>query len=729
MVSAGLACAFGAPAYAEEQPSVLDVVAVAAVRPQTVDNSTLKMDAPLLETARSVSVIDATRIREQDFQSGADLLSWVPGVNANGESYHFYARGFRMAATDWKIDGFSGRVINGSYSPNLFGFESVSVLKGPASLLYGATSAPGGQISLVSKMPREKFSATIDTRVRTFAGGEVGFAEDAGWEAELDVTGPATPDKRVLYRVLSSVEHSLSRPAAGDDNQFHRASVTVRLDKEGRFEVTPVVEWSREDRAARGASISPSSSRTTADGRTEYTLSDATPRDVNLAWGARVDENLTWGADGTAKFTEDWTARLSARHHTRDYEGDTWNLVNSTLTQANPADPKSWTIRRQHTRARSEFETFSLDGNTSVGFEPLRDLEATVLAGWNARWQDAQAYTSGTGSVQSPINTFTGVASTPLVADAGAPTLGLLTETFAWNGYLQGQARYADRLILTASGGLTGDEVGTTSASGVESATVYRSSSVTPNLGVVYLLTPKVAAYASFSTSYNLPSATAEDVNGDTGTFDPIEGESYEAGLKAEFCDKLLAASLSVFNTELNSVLVLSDVGDLNANGNQYYRQLDTGRTSQGVEFEATLTALPHWDTTVTYAWIDAHNRNNDGSRAGRAEMTPRHATSLFSRYTFASGPLAGLSARLGVLWQGERIGGSSAPTAAAPDPLVLESFYRVDVGLAYAWRAWTFAVNVENVTDENYLLGGATGLALERANPRTISLRTSRRW
>ena len=74
-------------------------------------------------------------------------------------------------------DGLAGRVIGGSYSPNLFGVEAVTFLKGPAGLLYCSTSAPGGIVNLVTKKPRDTAATSLETRIRTMGGSEVGFGD------------------------------------------------------------------------------------------------------------------------------------------------------------------------------------------------------------------------------------------------------------------------------------------------------------------------------------------------------------------------------------------------------------------------------------------------------------------------------------------------------------------------------------------------------------------------
>lgn len=70
----------------------LEKFEVIGTRPETVDTTALKLPSAVLDTPRSITIFDASRLREQDIQTGGDLLFWVPGLNSNGavqESYHF----------------------------------------------------------------------------------------------------------------------------------------------------------------------------------------------------------------------------------------------------------------------------------------------------------------------------------------------------------------------------------------------------------------------------------------------------------------------------------------------------------------------------------------------------------------------------------------------------------------------------------------------------------------
>lgn len=723
-----------AASHAQDSAGIvsLEKFEIVGTRPQTTDTTTLKLPATVLDTPRSVTVFDASRLREQDIQTGGDLLFWVPGLNTNGavqESYHFYARGYRMLPNDWRVDGFAGRVTGGSYNPNLFGVEQVSVLKGPAGLLYGSTASPGGMINLISKKPRELAATTVETRVRTYGGGEVGLGERWSHEVELDATGPVTRDGRLLYRALASVErNALAASSPADDNQFYRLSFTYKLDAAGRYRLTPSFEWSREDRAQRAPTISPASSRTATDDRTDYTLADVSPRTVNLVAGGRLDTNRTWGADFSANFSDAWKASAGLRLADRDYTNDAYALNTATLRQTVAADPRSWVVSRRHTRAANTYRTTSFDAGTTYEFAPFTRVKSLLQFGLNARRNQNTSASSGNGPDQSPINIYSGFAAVPLVANAPALVAANATDALVWNAYAQSQNEIAGRVILTAGFGYSRETSETTTPAGLTTKAPARSSDVTPNASLVYKLTRRISLYTSYSNSFALPDPTLEDASGRRGGFSPTVGDNYELGAKASFWGNLLAASFTLFDTQLNGVLVQSQADELNPNGARFYRQLDNGRRSRGVETEFTVSPAPAWDTTFTYAYIDARDRGATAALPDTAaEMTPRHAVSAYSRYAFLHGPLTGLSVRAGLIWQSDRWAATRTP--AAPDPLLLASFHRIDAGVAYQLRTWRVALNVENVTNNYYLLAGSTGLAFSPVNPRSYALRVSRTW
>lgn len=113
-----------------------------------------KSDIPILETARSVSVIDEDFFRDIGAFTVDDTVAYTSGVI--GDSFGFSTRGDFV-----KVRGFDAaeyrdgqQVLFGFYNntrSDVYFLEQVEVLKGPASVLYGK-GTPGGIVNAISKL-------------------------------------------------------------------------------------------------------------------------------------------------------------------------------------------------------------------------------------------------------------------------------------------------------------------------------------------------------------------------------------------------------------------------------------------------------------------------------------------------------------------------------------------------------------------------------------------------
>jgi len=109
------------------------------------------------------------------------------------------------------------------------------------------------------------------------------------------------------------------------------------------------------------------------------------------------------------------------------------------------------------------------------------------------------------------------------------------------------------------------------------------------------------------------------------------------------------------------------------------------------------------------------------------AEKSPRWTSNVYTRYDRREGYLKGFGAGFGMFWQGKRLGSNGARTFAAPDPLVLPSYTRVDSALFYRLNKHVnFAFNVENLFDALIYVNASVGSSIEIAAPRTMTFRTS---
>ncbi|MEW6499226.1 MAG: TonB-dependent receptor plug domain-containing protein, partial [Cyanobacteriota bacterium] len=158
--------------------------------------SATRTDTPLRDIPQSIQAVPQQVFEDQQIIRVEEAVRNVSGVfqgnTAGGATTAYVIRGFEQLST--LQDGF---VLSDYGSPETANLERVEVLKGPASVLYGATE-PGGVVNLVTKKPLSEpfFEAE-------FQAGSFGFIRP-----RLDISGPLNPDKSLLYRLNAVYERS-----------------------------------------------------------------------------------------------------------------------------------------------------------------------------------------------------------------------------------------------------------------------------------------------------------------------------------------------------------------------------------------------------------------------------------------------------------------------------------------------------------------------------------------
>jgi iron complex outermembrane recepter protein len=716
------------------------IVGKRATGGKVYDASVGKVDAPLHETPRSVTVIGADELRDRNARTIAQTLSMVPGVFTNGSNgaggYHYKARGYHMPASAYLVDGFQGVRAGGDYSPSLFGIDRVVFMRGPAGLTYGAMSVPGGMVNMITKAPQEKTLRRLDVRLGPWSDNSTGFGSAASVGFDADFAGKLSDDGRLTYRAVGNVENLSGFTAdSRDSSRRFLGSLLWKIDAEGRYTLRPVAQWDWTSRRA-GAStvISPSTSLSTADGSVGLNLGDLTPVSVRHAAGGRQDEQFLLGLDAKARPVDGWSVNAAYRWLSYDTRVEQWSPVASTLRQTDPSDPLSWTIQRSQSKSQTERFGHAFDGNVQWESGSDRFWRNVATVGLNGRVSGTNRSVSGTGRAHSAINIHSGRTSEALRDSNLVLVPAFLTETFAWNLYAMDQlSLFGNRLILSGGVAWAGESLDRDyGPTGIRKDTVKnlakiladKSGGPVPTLGALFQIVPEVAVYGSYATSYSLAAGDYEDRDGKTGEFDASTGVNVEGGVKFDV-DKA-SATISVFHVSQKGVLVQSAASDLNANGNRYYSQSDDeGRESFGVELEVSATPVAGWSTSLAGAWIDAQVKSSTDAVADGSpvDKTPEWSATFHNRYTFAVGPLAGLGASATVNWQTERW--MATKSTAAPDPIVVPWTTKVDLGLFYQITpALELAANLENVFDEIIVESGTTGSSLVMGSPRNLTLR-----
>lgn len=117
-----------------------------------------KTNTPLLETPQSISVVTRKELNDRAVQTLTEAVGYQPGVRIDASGYdpRFDAiaiRGFDVTYNGIYLDGL--RLVGaglGVFKTEPYGADSITVVRGPSSALYGLGS-PGGLIDLQSKLP------------------------------------------------------------------------------------------------------------------------------------------------------------------------------------------------------------------------------------------------------------------------------------------------------------------------------------------------------------------------------------------------------------------------------------------------------------------------------------------------------------------------------------------------------------------------------------------------
>ena len=230
-----LACSATLPAAraADETPALnnanqpqLERITVYGRQNQVVMNSGLatKSDMSLMETPAAVVIVDKELIEAQGLTNMQDLIRNISGVTQAGNNYgigdNIVVRGL---GANYTYDGmYGGAGLGNTFNPtrSLTNVESVEVLKGPATGLYGMGSA-GGVINLIEKKPQ-------------FESNHEFSLELGQWDTyALSVDSTAALSDDVAYRIVAKTARSDGfRDIGTDRDEMYAALKWVLSDSQ-----------------------------------------------------------------------------------------------------------------------------------------------------------------------------------------------------------------------------------------------------------------------------------------------------------------------------------------------------------------------------------------------------------------------------------------------------------------------------------------------------------------
>src|SRR3569623_1319539 len=584
-----------------------------------------KTPTPLRDIPQSVTVVNRAVLDAQGVASLSDAVRNVPGITLGGAEggqigNNINLRGF-SARTDLYLDGMRDR---GQYYRDTFYLDSVEVLKGPSSMLFGRGST-GGVINQVSKQPSLRdhsgISATVgtDSYLRTTAdfnrrlsdtsafrvnlmGQDVGTTRDVMKNKDVGIApslrlGIGTPTEITLSALL---QHNRAMPDYGFLDVNGRP-IDVRRANYYQFTDDRLVQ----DVATLGAriehKISPALTLRNQTQYSHYTTDarETAPNSVGTVAGGGFTPLPTAAAGNTTALPLD---QLYLRYVSHDRKIQDQSIYNQTDVLA-------------------KFDTGSVKHTLIVGMELGYDT------------YDNQAYTRS-NLPYGPI-----IAPAPLSMPSNSVTVtGNLAQTTASTVALYANDTLELNKHWKLIGGLRQDRYKASISNSINSANTTGSTVVPPSdqtvnftsvrTGAIYQPTDTQSYYLSYGTSFN-PSLEQLTLTTGQQNLDPEKNRSIELGGKWDLLNGNLSLNSALFRIQKTNARTQVATGEYSLAGEV---QVD------GFEVGVAGRITPKWQLIGGYTLLDAKIvkaaafENTEGKVPAN---TPRHSATLWSTYNF----------------------------------------------------------------------------------------------
>lgn len=648
-----------------------------------------KLNLTQRDNPQSVSVLTQQRIKDQNLQNLGDALTNVTGISASktdSERVDFFSRGFYIGNYTWDdIPTTLSATWNfGETDGDSAIYERIDIVRGATGLMTG-TGDPGAAINMIRKKADSK----------TFTGNL--SASYGTWDNQryvVDLSAPLNESGTVRGRVVTGYQD--------------QDSWMDRYHKRKKFLYATIA----------------------AD------LTDNTTLDIGYDYQTRDTDSPTWGGlptwysngnridyNNNANPSADWTH---------------FNILSrKVFTTITTNFDNGWQVRVNGTHAESDFDSKLL---YISGFpDQSTGILATGgygFAGWykGKRTQTAvDAYASGpfellgrqhqlvagvdysrqrnrylaSSTMLSPAEIGDWNSWNGDIAEPNWPAWALSSEdTVRQNsGYLAARFSLTDPLSMILGARYTRYSTHGTLAS-------MEKNNLTPYGGLVYDINENFSVFTSYTSIFK--PQTYRDQQGNY--LKPVTGNDYEAGIKGDWDDSRITASLSVFRIEQENLgQIMNDVHVINSSEDAY--RAAKGVVSRGVDFEINGAVTDNLKMTFGATRYVAKEASGDRIYP----HMPQTSLKLFTSYTLPMLPELTLGG--GVNWQNRTYKDATNPSG------VKERIHQGSYPLANLFARYEFNKNlsvqgnVKNLFDREYFTDSSGGVTFNEPRNYSVSL------
>lgn len=664
-----------------------------------VDANVSRSDAPILDIAQAINVVPQQVLADQRARTLDDALVNVSGIvqgnTLAGTQDTLLKRGFG-GNRDGSImhNGMplvQGRGLNANA-------DSVEVLKGPTSLLYGIMD-PGGVINVVSKRPLLKPYTAVSLAGTTFGHGKHGAQET------LDTTGPIG-DTGLAYRLVVDQNNQSYWRAFGTQREtlvaptlaYYGRDTQVVLSYEYRNFLTPF---------DRGTVIDPTTNKPLAVSARER-LDDVHNEMTGQSHLAQITVDH--------QFDADWKA-----HFGYSYNKETYDAGQLRVNGINTA---TGVVSRSNDATRGSVSTDSFGIAYLDGKVRLAGMRHDLQFGGD--WEYRRIYRRDlirqaarcTFSYLNPVYGCEVIPTTVSASDSDQ------TDTLHDASlFLQDAVHVTDRWIVVGGVRLLTYSQLAGKGRPFRVNTDLGDTQWLPRAGIVYKATNDVSLYGSYSESLKPTSTIAPLSSGVVidSSVAPEHAKSFELGVKLDMPNGL-SGTLAVFDIDKRNVLV-SQFND--ATKGIDWRTSGAAR-SRGVELDVSGRIGQRWNVIASYAFIDAKTTDDPLYTGNTLANAARHTASLAAVYDWGAVlGQGGGNLRLGAV--GRYVGSRPGDSA---NSFTLPAYFVADVFAAYDAKIGRhpvhYQLNVKNVFNKTYYPSSASQYFVAVGDARSATLSAS---
>lgn len=624
-------------------------------------STSTKLNLSLRETPQSVKVLTREYLDDANINSFQDMLNSVTGVTTNrwDERQYPTARGFDVDY--YLFDGIpSSSELDIASDPDLSMYDRVELVKGANGLMTGAGN-PAIAINMIRKHANAKeLTGTLSSS----------YGSWNAWNSMADISAPLNADGTVRGRVV--VKHESTDSFADlyekENNLFYGV---LDADLTDSTYLSVGASYQELDRSGIKWGGLPAFYN---DGSLTDFDRDLT---VTSDWTYWNTNTTTAFAQFKQKLFNDIT--LNVNYDYREIDAETallylWSeSVDKTTNSSGGLYPYTDTSKTTQNNADVYFSApFTLGG-----------LQQEVVAGFMYNQSELTDRYYGSPTLDNGTIDFNNFTPSKIIGSINNNVANPSNKTTQTGAYLAGKFTLLEPLKLVTGVRVSNWEYESEDGNGNRKY----NNKVTPYAGLIYDFLEDYSWYASYTEIFK--PENKQDAN--QQYLDPREGKSYETGLKGEFFDKQLNASMSVFLTQQDNVA--EKIGSIKI-GDEFkdvYSSTDSVE-SKGFEIELDGKITNNWDMSFGVAHFNVEDANGKKVQTTAA----RTSANLFTKYTLYKWSLGG-----GLNYKSEAYKDEAAGRITQ-DAYVLANLmaaYQVDQNIK-------LQLNVNNLFDEKYYEG-----------------------